>query len=92
MSSLILFFFPLTLKRIVTKIFDTDGDFNKDAISEFVLANKLPLITPFTRETAHKIFDSVIKKHVSVVEFIQFAIKLLHYCYDIESFYNILYC
>jgi protein disulfide-isomerase A1 len=39
-----------------------DGKFEKAPISEFIFANKLPLVTTFTRESANMIFDSSIKK------------------------------
>ena len=44
-----------------------DGQFVKSAIAEFVFANKLPLVTTFTRESAPAIFESPIKKQVYVV-------------------------
>jgi hypothetical protein len=37
----------------------------KSKIAEFVFANKLPLVTTFTRESAPLIFESPIKKQVS---------------------------
>lgn len=43
-----------------------DGQFAKSAISEFVFANKLPLVNLFTRESASTIFESPIKKQVYV--------------------------
>lgn len=42
----------------------TDGEFTKLKIAEFVFANKMPLVTTFTRETAQMIFESPIKKQV----------------------------
>lgn len=36
----------------------------KSEIAEFVFANKLPLVTVFTRESAPLIFESPIKKQV----------------------------
>lgn len=42
-----------------------DGKFAKSAIAEFVFANKLPLVTTFTRESAPLIFESQIKKQVT---------------------------
>lgn len=41
-----------------------DGNFTKSAIAEFVFANKLPLVTTFTRDSAPLIFESPIKKQV----------------------------
>jgi hypothetical protein len=41
-----------------------DGNFSKSEIAEFVFANKLPLVTIFTRESAPLIFESTIKKQV----------------------------
>ena len=41
-----------------------DGEFRASAIAEFVSANKIPLITTLTQETAPAIFDNPIKKQV----------------------------
>lgn len=42
-----------------------DGQFKKADIAKFVSANKLPLVTAFSRESAPLIFESPIKKQVS---------------------------
>ena len=47
----------------VVSIF-VDGQFSKSAIVDFVFANKLPLVTTFTMETAPEIFENPIKKQV----------------------------
>ncbi|KAL4284293.1 hypothetical protein GQ457_16G011360 [Hibiscus cannabinus] len=52
------------IKNEAEKISYFDGQFVKTALSEFVLSNKLPLITIFTKETAPSIFESEIKKQV----------------------------
>ncbi|XP_074276196.1 protein disulfide isomerase-like 1-4 [Silene latifolia] len=52
------------LKKDSEKINYFDGHFAKAAISEFVNANKLPLVTTFTRESASLIFESQIKKQL----------------------------
>ncbi|XP_021746256.1 protein disulfide isomerase-like 1-4 [Chenopodium quinoa] len=52
------------LKKDVEKFNHFDGKFEKSAISEFVFANKLPLVTTFTRESASVIFESQIKKQI----------------------------
>ncbi|CAO2812962.1 unnamed protein product [Amaranthus hypochondriacus] len=52
------------LKKDVDNINHFDGKFSKSAISEFVFANKLPLVTTFTRESASLIFESQIKKQI----------------------------
>ncbi|KAL9244557.1 hypothetical protein vseg_018326 [Gypsophila vaccaria] len=52
------------LKKEAEKINYFDGEFAKSAISEFVFANKLPLVTTFTRESASLIFESQIKKQL----------------------------
>ncbi|KAL2938321.1 Protein disulfide isomerase-like 1-4 [Bienertia sinuspersici] len=52
------------LKKDVEKFNHFDGKFEKSVISEFVFANKLPLVTTFTRESASLIFDSQIKKQL----------------------------
>ncbi|XWS53266.1 hypothetical protein CRYUN_Cryun11dG0142700 [Craigia yunnanensis] len=52
------------LKKEAEKISHFDGQFVKTAISEFILANKLPLVTIFTREIAPSIFESSIKKQL----------------------------
>ncbi|XP_068665177.1 protein disulfide isomerase-like 1-4 [Aristolochia californica] len=52
------------LKKDAEKIILFDGQFKKSAIVEFVFANKLPLVTKFTRESAPLIFENPIKKQV----------------------------
>ncbi|KAH9617278.1 hypothetical protein KSS87_004503 [Heliosperma pusillum] len=52
------------LKKDSEKINYFDGHFAKAAISEFVNAHKLPLVTTFTRESASLIFESQIKKQL----------------------------
>lgn len=52
------------LKKDVEKFNHFDGKYEKKAISEFVFANKLPLVTTFTRESASLIFESQIKKQL----------------------------
>lgn len=52
------------LKKEPEKISHFDGKFEKAAVTEFVFANKLPLVTTFTRESANMIFDSSIKKQI----------------------------
>ncbi|CAN1253205.1 Protein disulfide isomerase-like 1-4 [Linum perenne] len=44
--------------------FFVEGNFSKSAIAEFVFANKLPLVTIFTRENAPAVFESQIKKQL----------------------------
>ncbi|KAE8802793.1 protein disulfide isomerase family protein 2-2 [Hordeum vulgare] len=41
-----------------------NGEFRVSAIAEFVSANKIPLITTLTQETAPAIFDNPIKKQI----------------------------
>ncbi|KAJ9540405.1 hypothetical protein OSB04_026911 [Centaurea solstitialis] len=52
------------LKKDAEKVSHHDGLFDKSAIKEFVFANKLPLVTTFSRESASLIFESPIKKQV----------------------------
>ncbi|KAL3750930.1 hypothetical protein ACJRO7_011850 [Eucalyptus globulus] len=52
------------LKKEAEKLSLFDGKFEKSAIAEFVFANKLPLVTTFTRESAPLIFESPVKKQV----------------------------
>ncbi|XP_027086262.1 protein disulfide isomerase-like 1-4 [Coffea eugenioides] len=52
------------LKKVAEKVTLFDGQFTKSAIVEFVSANKLPLVTTFTRESAPLIFESPIKKQL----------------------------
>lgn len=52
------------LKKMAEKVTIFDGQFTKLEIAEFVFANKLPLVTLFTRESAPIIFESPIKKQV----------------------------
>ncbi|URD80474.1 Thioredoxin [Musa troglodytarum] len=52
------------LKEEAEKISYFDGQFSKSAIVDFVFANKLPLVTTFTRESAPEIFENPIKKQL----------------------------
>ncbi|KAK9078533.1 hypothetical protein SSX86_002590 [Deinandra increscens subsp. villosa] len=52
------------LKKDAEKVSHYDGLFEKSSIKEFVFANKLPLVTTFSRETGTLIFESPIKKQV----------------------------
>lgn len=52
------------LKKEADKLSLFDGQFVKSAIAEFVFANKLPLVTTFTRESAPLIFENPIKKQL----------------------------
>ncbi|KAJ8543930.1 hypothetical protein K7X08_025548 [Anisodus acutangulus] len=52
------------LKKEEEKMVHYDGQFTKSAIAKFVSANKLPLVTTFTRESGPSIFKSPIKKQV----------------------------
>ncbi|URE34173.1 Thioredoxin [Musa troglodytarum] len=52
------------LKKEAEKISYHDGQFSKSAIVDFVFANKLPLVTTFTMETAPEIFENPIKKQL----------------------------
>ncbi|KAG0497920.1 hypothetical protein HPP92_002611 [Vanilla planifolia] len=54
----------IMLKNETEKLSYFDGPFTKSAIVEFILANKLPLVTSFTRDTAPLIFESTIKKQL----------------------------
>lgn len=50
---------------LLSVLISADGQFVKSSIAEFVFANKLPLVTTFTRESAPAIFESPTKKQVS---------------------------
>ncbi|KAK8967382.1 Protein disulfide isomerase-like 1-4 [Platanthera guangdongensis] len=52
------------LKKEAEKLTKFDGQFTKSAIVDFLFANKLPLVTTFTRESASVIFESPIKKQL----------------------------
>ncbi|KAF5751541.1 protein disulfide isomerase-like 1-4 [Tripterygium wilfordii] len=52
------------VKKEAEKLSYFDGQFVKSEISKFVFANKLPLVTNFTRENAPSIFESQIKKQL----------------------------
>ncbi|OAY38003.1 protein disulfide isomerase-like 1-4 [Manihot esculenta] len=52
------------IKKEAEKLSYFDGNFSKSQIVEFVFANKLPLVTTFTRESAPTIFESPIKKQL----------------------------
>ncbi|KAL2328615.1 hypothetical protein Fmac_022042 [Flemingia macrophylla] len=55
------------LKKEEEKLNHFDGKFVKAEIADFVSANKLPLVTTFTRENAPSIFESQIKKQLIFV-------------------------
>ncbi|KAM0842189.1 hypothetical protein ACQ4PT_058522 [Festuca glaucescens] len=65
------------LKKEEEKLTVYDGDFRASAISEFVSANKLPLITTLTQENAPAIFDSPIKKQILLFAVASEASKFL---------------
>ena len=48
-------------------LFITDSPFEISAIKEFVFANKLPLVTTFSKESATMVFESPIKKQVNTI-------------------------
>lgn len=52
------------LKKEAEKLTYFDGQFTKSAIVDFIFANKLPLVTTFTRQNAPLIFESPIKKQL----------------------------
>lgn len=52
------------LKKEAEKLSLFDGHFTKSEIVDFVFANKLPLVTIFTRESAPLIFENPIKKQL----------------------------
>lgn len=52
------------LKKEAEKVTHFDGEFKKSVIAKFVSANKLPLVTTFSRESAPLIFESPIKKQL----------------------------
>ncbi|AED97362.1 PDI-like 1-4 [Arabidopsis thaliana] len=52
------------VKKEEEKISHFDGEFVKSALVSFVSANKLALVSVFTRETAPEIFESAIKKQL----------------------------
>lgn len=54
-----------TQSGFIFLILCADGQFKKSVIAKFVSANKLPLVTTFSRESAPLIFESPIKKQVS---------------------------
>ncbi|KAI9196083.1 hypothetical protein LWI28_020937 [Acer negundo] len=52
------------VKKEAEKISYFDGQYEKSAIADFVFANKLPLVTIFTRENAPAVFESSIRKQL----------------------------
>lgn len=52
------------LKKDDEKLSHFDGKFVRSTIAEFVFANKLPLVTIFTKENAPQVFESSIKKQL----------------------------
>lgn len=45
-----------------------DGQFSKAAIVDFVIANKLPLVTVLSKETGQDLFDNPIKRQVGLTK------------------------
>ncbi|CAN0916356.1 Protein disulfide isomerase-like 1-4 [Linum grandiflorum] len=54
----------IMIKKEADKLSYFEGNFSKSGIAEFVFANKLPLVTIFTRENAPAVFESQIKKQL----------------------------
>ncbi|CAI0453043.1 unnamed protein product [Linum tenue] len=54
----------IMIKKEDEKLSYFDGNFSRSSIAEFVFANKLPLVTIFTRENAPAVFESEIKKQL----------------------------
>ncbi|CAN0898778.1 Protein disulfide isomerase-like 1-4 [Linum grandiflorum] len=54
----------IMIKKEAEKLSYFDGNFSRSVIAEFVFANKLPLVTIFTRENAPSVFESEIKKQL----------------------------
>ena len=54
------------LKKFDEGRVDFDGKFKAETIEEFVSANQLPLVIPFTQENAPKIFGGAITTHLLV--------------------------
>lgn len=52
------------LKNETEKVVYFDGKFERVALSEFIVSNKLPLVSTFNRDTATAIFESSIKKQL----------------------------
>lgn len=65
------------LKREEEKLAYFDGEFTKTDIGDFVFANKLPLVTTFTRESATLIFDNPIKKQLLLFATLKDSEKVL---------------
>ncbi|KAF6168613.1 hypothetical protein GIB67_005225 [Kingdonia uniflora] len=55
----------------------TSDQFTKSAISDFVAANKLPLVNKYTRETANFIFSSLIGKMIMLFAKSEYLLNLL---------------
>lgn len=52
------------IKSATEKVVHYDGKFERAFLSDFILANKLPLVSTFSRDTATAIFESSIKKQL----------------------------
>ncbi|GAB2275087.1 Protein disulfide isomerase-like 1-4 [Dionaea muscipula] len=76
------------LKKTNQKISYFDGQFAKSAISEFVFANKLPLVTIFTQETASSIFESPVQKQVLLFSTSKDAEKLIQIFEEAAKFFK----
>lgn len=76
------------LKKEDEKFALYDGVFTKSGIVAFVSANKLPLVTPFTRESAPLIFGNPIKKQVMLFAAADDKDKFLPIFQDVAKFFK----
>jgi protein disulfide-isomerase A1 len=78
----------IMLKKEADKLSHYDGQFTKSAIAEFVFANKLPLVTVFTRESAQLIFESEIKKQLLLFATSKDSEKALQIFQDVAKIFK----
>ncbi|MED6218511.1 Protein disulfide isomerase-like 1-4 [Stylosanthes scabra] len=78
----------ILIKREEEKLNHFDGQFVKSAIVDFVFANKLPLVTIFTRESAPAVFENPIKKQILLFATSNDSEKFLPVFQDAAKFFK----
>ncbi|XP_020584852.1 protein disulfide isomerase-like 1-4 [Phalaenopsis equestris] len=76
------------LKKEAENLTYFDGQFTKSAIVDFIFANKLPLVTTFTRENAPLIFESPIKRQLLLFAQSKVSEKLLPVFQEAAKFFK----
>ncbi|KAL1298613.1 hypothetical protein HN51_042935 [Arachis hypogaea] len=78
----------ILIKREEEKLNHFDGQFVKSELADFVFANKLPLVTTFTRESAPSVFENPIKKQILLFATSNDSEKFLPVFQDAAKFFK----